>query len=211
MGDRIIRVRRQETRKVYIHNDLESAAYYFQERIKAKLEDDDRDGIAFECMACATMLAFTWEAYLNFFGHKLVSAYWKERQAINKKVDQVFQRLRITPKWAINPYKSVVRLKEVRNILAHGKPVEETIDEIEEGPQSKMQRRRIELSGKWEQFCTTDVVLQACDDLQTIWDEMFKASGLGAFDTMTHGEGGVTYIEDVVETKIINKQRNKNP
>jgi hypothetical protein len=152
------------------------------------------------------MLAFTWEAYLNFFGHKLVGL-WNERQNVNKKIDKVFQRLKIAPKWSKRPYKSIVNLKEVRNILAHGKPFEEVIDEVEEGPQGKMPRRRVDLSGKWEKFCTTDVVLAACDDLSAIWEEMFKASGLGAFDTVTHGEGGVTYIEDVVFTEIINKPK----
>ncbi len=149
MSERIIRVKHQEKRNVYIHNDLENAAHHFGERIKARLAADNRDGIMFDCMACATMLAFTWEAYLNFFGHKLVGN-WNEKANVYKKIDKVFQRLKIAPKWAERPYSSIRDLKEVRNILAHGKPVEEEIEKYEEAPQGKVERRRIDLSGKWD-------------------------------------------------------------
>lgn len=207
MGDRLIRVRRQEQRNVYIHNDLDSAAFYFNDRIRKRVAEDDRDGIGYDCMALATMCAFTWEAYLNFYGFKLLKAFWNERWPLHRKIHHVFQKLKIKPDWSTKPYLSIRNLTTVRNILAHGKPVEETIDKIEEGSQSEVDRHRIDLSGKWQEFCTTDAVLQQYEDLQKVWNEMFKASGLGPFDTMTHGQGGVEYIEDVETTEVITKKR----
>ena len=60
-----------ETAKVRIHNDLANAAYYFKNIILEKRQNGGA-GITLDCMACATMLAFTWEAYLNFFGSELL-------------------------------------------------------------------------------------------------------------------------------------------
>ncbi|MCS3725910.1 hypothetical protein [Bradyrhizobium betae] len=199
-------MRRQEQRNVYIHNDLDSAAFYFNERIKKRLAEDDRDGIAYECMALATMCAFTWEAYLNFYGFKLLKAFRNERWPLHRKSHHVFQKLKIKPDWPTRPYLSIRNLTTVRNMLAHGKPVEETIDKIEEGSPSEIDRQRIDLSGKWQEFCTTDKVLEQYEDLQKVWEQMFKASGLGPFDTMSHGQGGVEYIEDVEVTEVITKK-----
>ena len=46
-----IRVRHQESKKIYVHNDLSNGAYYFIERIKERVAENDRKGIAFDCMA----------------------------------------------------------------------------------------------------------------------------------------------------------------
>lgn len=50
-----------ETAKVRIHNDVANAAFYFKNIIVEKRENGG-GGIILDCMACATMLAFTWEA-----------------------------------------------------------------------------------------------------------------------------------------------------
>jgi hypothetical protein len=39
----------------------------------------------------------------------------------------------------------------------------------------------------------------AYDDVETIWKELLEQSKLSIFDTMTSGEGGITFIEKVIE------------
>ena len=68
-------------------------------------------------MACATMLAFTWEAYLNFFGNELFKAEWQERQDNDEKTEQVLGKLGITPDWSRRPYQSITALMKLRSAM----------------------------------------------------------------------------------------------
>jgi hypothetical protein len=96
MTDRIekVRARITQTARLYIHNDLSTAALHFKDNIDAKESGEDaRGGKTYEYMACAVMLAFTFEAKVNFLGWKLIPE-WKEFQSFYDKVDQVFKKIR---------------------------------------------------------------------------------------------------------------------
>lgn len=148
----IIKARIQKRKNIYVHNDLSNAAFYFKSVIDKKLETNERDGLAFDRMACALMLAFTFEAKINFLGHKL-AAHWRERQNFDDKVTQVFQRLGIVADWTARPYSSIEGLRQFRDSIAHGKPIEIEHDETVVVPQAELDRR-IDLSGDWEAACT---------------------------------------------------------
>jgi hypothetical protein len=94
-----------ETVKVRIHNDVANAAFYFKNIIVDK-RNNGGGGIILDCMACATMLAFTWEAYLNYFGDELIDE-WNERDPLEDKEEIVFGTLGIEPDWGKQPYNSV--------------------------------------------------------------------------------------------------------
>lgn len=53
-----------------IHNYIDNAALWFVDIIKKKVADNDEAGLTFTCMAAGTMLAFSFEAYLNAIGAK---------------------------------------------------------------------------------------------------------------------------------------------
>src|SRR4051794_3118829 len=91
-----VRVRVQATSRIYIHNDLSNAAFHFKESIARRLAANDRSGITFEYMAWAIMLAFTFEAKINFLGWKLIID-WKEFQRFDEKVKQILGKLEIIP------------------------------------------------------------------------------------------------------------------
>jgi len=192
-----IRGRSQGKRYIYIHNDLANAAFHFKSVIEARLEKDDRNGITFDCMACLVMCAFSFEAYINFLGSKLI-AEWNERQSFDMKVGQVLDRLQIKPDWDKRPYSAINRVKEFRDFVAHGKPDEEEYDKIVEiaGDGSDA---RPDLRGKWEAICATDSVFEIYEDIDVIWKELIGKSGLSVYDTLTHGEGGLTFMEKIVE------------
>ena len=143
----------QQTKSINIHNDLDGAAFYLTQNVKKKVEAGNRDALTFDCMAAGTMLAFSFEAYLmgkRFIGH------WNERENIDKKIDQVFQYLKITPDWSGRPYNSISAMKKLRDTLAHGQPETDEVDKdlIDKagGPKGK----KIDLSGKWEKLCSPD-------------------------------------------------------
>lgn len=64
----IVKARVQTDKTLYIHNDLSQGATYFSDNIQDKLKNGSRDAIAFDGMACALMVAFAFEANLNFMG-----------------------------------------------------------------------------------------------------------------------------------------------
>lgn len=187
-----------ETKKnIYVHNDLSNAANYFKTTMERKLESGDREGIGFDGMACSIVLAFTFEAKINFLGHKLIEG-WKERQRFDDKVDEVLGNLGVKLDWSKRPYSSVQRLKAFRDSIAHGKPVEiEHTDTVV--VDAKELDRNVDLSGEWEEACKEGPVFEAHADLDAVWNELLEKSGLTVWETMTTGQGGITFIEKIVE------------
>jgi hypothetical protein len=190
----------QKTRKVYVHNDLSQAATYFADIIEEKTKKGTRDAILFDGMASALMVAFAFEAKLNFMGSQLLKSgklrEWNEFQSHTKKLIKVFDALGIPVEIEKRPLSSMQKMKTLRDILAHGKPVEADVDEIVVGLPEELDRS-VKLIAGWETYCTTDSVFEALADLDDLWKLMIEKSGLHVFDTMTQGDGSITFIEHV--------------
>jgi hypothetical protein len=187
------RARIQEKHQIYIHNDLENAAFYFKQIIDKKIADGGDDMTIFDRMACTVMLAFTFEAQLNFMGFKLIDN-WKEFQSTDKKIDQVFQKLGIAPAWEERPFSSLRTLKEIRDALAHGKPEEREIDIEVEAAVGELDGRRADMSQKWQNLCTVETVSRAYEDVDAVWKLMLEKSGMNVWQTLTKGERGISVL-----------------
>jgi len=96
--------------------------------VSERLAKDDREGVGLEIIAGLTLLAFEVEARFNFLGAKLISN-WEERKPAILKVKRVCKRLGVAPDFSVRPYRSVEKLKDFRDTLAHGKPEEKVFDE----------------------------------------------------------------------------------
>ena len=107
-------------------------------------------------------------------------------------------RLDIKPDYDARPYKSIARLKSFRDTVAHGKPDEEEYDEVVEVAADGSDARP-DLTGKRQKICATDSVLEIYDDVDTIWNELIKKSDLNVFDTLTHGQDSLTFMEKVAK------------
>lgn len=184
----------KETSKVRIHNDLANAAFYFKNNIVDK-QTNGGGGITLDCMACATMLAFTWEAYLNFFGSELLKDTWNEMEKLEVKETQVLEKLSMKPDWGKPPYNSVRTLIKIRNWLAHGKPVEKEVTKQVIKGVEKVTARKIDLSGDWKMLCTPTIVVRAHDDLDALFKEMLQASGIASIETLSQGDGSISFTE----------------
>jgi len=197
-----IKARVQKAKRVFVHNDLAQAAEYFADTIQEKLDKGTRDAIMFDGMACAVMVAFTFEANVNFMGFELNKAgklpNWKERESFMEKLKKVFGALGIPAELDKRPLKSMERMKNLRDTLAHGKPVYAEYDEVEIGTTEEIDiRAGARLATGWETECRPDVVKEANADLDELWKLMIEKSGLDLWDTMTSGDGGITFIEHV--------------
>ncbi len=192
-----IRARHQGRKNIYVHNDLSNAANHFKEQIEEKIGNNDLEGISFEYMACLVTLAFTFEAKINFLGHKLISN-WKERQPFKDKISEVIQHLNHSPDWDERPYSSISMLKKFRDSIAHGKPIEIEFDEEVIAPKEEIDRK-IDLDGEWVEYCSHENVFNAYEDVKTIWKELLDLANLQIYETITHGSSGLTFIEKFVE------------
>ncbi|NPU66239.1 hypothetical protein HL667_14640 [Bradyrhizobium sp. 83012] len=188
-------------RWVYVHNDLSNAAFYFAEVIKKKQESGE-PGILIDGLACATMIAFSFEAHINFMGFKLHEAgklpEWKEREWFKEKLRKVFGALGIPIEKERRPLKSMEKMKNLRDLVAHGKPVYDKLDQEMIGTDQELeQASSTSLLAGWESECKANVVFECREDLEQLWKLMVEKSGLELFDTMTHGNGSIQFVEHV--------------
>src|SRR5205823_3013522 len=119
----------QGHRKLYIHNTLDQGADNAKADIERKLAAGNREGIGFDYMACGLMLAFTFEAQLNFIGKRFLNP-WHEMQRWKTKAERVFKALSIEYDWKKRPFLSIEKMKTFRDTIAHGKPFEQNLDEV---------------------------------------------------------------------------------
>lgn len=200
MGKKI-KARVQKSARVFVHNDLSNAALHFENEIKAK-QDNGGAGILIDGMACAVMVAFTFEANVNFMGFELNKAgklpNWKERKSFDEKVKKVFGALGFAVEKDKRPMASMEKMKVLRDTLAHGKPVYREYDEVEIGtPEEIDLNSTAPLLAGWQTECTAKSVFAAREDLEALWRTMIEKSGLDLWDTMTNGDSSIDLIENV--------------
>ena len=188
-----IKVRRHGKQRIYIHNDLSNAAFYFKERIESRLKNKDEQGIAFDHMAFLVISAFAFEARINFIGKKLVPD-WKERSAFHKKVSTILSKVGITQKLNQRPFSTLNTIKDLRDTLAHGKPDEKSIDE-EVTIEQNASWERMTLTAEWQQYCTLEFMRIVHEDLNTIWKMLLEKADIKVFETLTSSIGGLTLIK----------------
>jgi hypothetical protein len=139
--------------KIYIHNDLSQGATHFNAVIKEKLKKGDRNGIGFDGMACALMIAFAFEANLNFMGNHLFKngklTSWDEMAKLTKKRDRVFKAIGMDVEDEKRPISSMMRMKKLRYTLAHGKPAEFKTEEEKEGTREELTKGSV-LAADWQ-------------------------------------------------------------
>lgn len=191
---RKIKVKLHQKQEIFVHNNLANTAFYFRERISARMAKDDREGIGLEMTACLVMIAFAMEAHVNFFGWKLAPTKWDDRDQIKAKIKVIAKHVGMSVDFGKRPYSTVKDLKAFRDQLAHGKPeiivrkedeFITTHEEIEALPFP---------SASWEKLVTQDFIDQAYEDMNAIWEEILAASGLEVFDAVTKGDRSIQYI-----------------
>lgn len=190
-----IKVRLKEHTTFYIHNDLANTAFYFKQRIEERLAKDDREGIALEMMACLTMIAFAIEAKANFLGLKLIDP-WDDRLPTIDKLKEVAKAVGADADFGRRPYQTVQALKQFRDTLAHGKPIEVNNEKELITTQDDLLKRDY-LTSPWNKYLEIGFLTRAYDDITTIWRDLLNRSGLEIFETLTNGGSSVEFIEHV--------------
>ncbi len=193
-----IKVLHEANNFLYIHNDLQQAALHLITGIEARVKNGDCSGITYDCMACLTMIAFSFEADLNFFGLKCVINWekdGKERLGFYKKLNAVFKVFDIKYKTKDRPYSTIEKLKEFRDFVAHGKPDEDSFEEEKEMTQEEIDSFD-HLKAKWAEYCTPEFVRLAYDDKEVVWQLLFKTSKIEPYDAMSHADHSFSLVAE---------------
>ncbi len=188
-----IKVKEVRHHRLYIHNDLMNVSFHLKEHVQ-KINANGEHGITLHIISALTMLAFTYEAQINFIGHKKVKI-WKERESFKKKSSKIFQELNLTPNHNERPYSSIQKLKQFRDFIAHGKPVEKDIEVEKIVDQDD--EFDLGLKSDHEELCTLENLEEIYIDVNAVWEELLEVAGIEVFETITRNSGGRTYIEHV--------------
>jgi hypothetical protein len=190
-----VAVKIRDDAHIYIHNTLQNAAWFLKEEIE-RLIKENGDGIGLKIMACLVMIAFAFEAQVNFLGFKAYGENWGENRPYLHKVKRIARKLGVNLDLDSRPYLTVKELKQFRDTVAHGKPAEIQGERNLTLTPEELGRRNI-LKADWEKSLTAEFLRRCYDDTEALWRTLFEASGLKLIDTITSGESKIEIIETV--------------
>src|SRR6266566_8926450 len=190
-----IAVKIRDNAHIYIHNTLQNAAWFLKEEVENLIKKKG-DGIGLKIMACLIMIAFAFEASINFLGFKADGENWGENRPYLHKVKRIARKLGVSIDWESRPFSTVKELKRFRDTVANGKPAEISGEKNVTIKEDELKRRNI-LRADWEKSLNEEFLRRCYDDTEAIWKLLFDASGLKIIDTITSGESKIEIIENV--------------
>lgn len=119
---------------------------------------------------------------INFCGHKTVDS-WKERDAYHEKLKKVCESLGIDFDETSDPLKTLAELKQVRDKLAHPKPV------IKNGEVSSRKDLNILLETHWDKFCNSEFVENANSQVQSFEEMIYQNEAVRKSGILTSAIG----------------------
>ncbi len=190
-----IKIKVEKEKRIYIHNDLMNAAHHLKKNV-LRVNEANEPGITLHIMGALAMLAFAYEAQINFVGYKKV-ANWNERDPFHIKSKKIFKALGMNPDLQARPFSSVQKLKEFRDFVAHGKPIEisESYEEIIEQDAEEEFELRTQMGH--EEFCSMQNLIEVSEDVELVWKALLSSAGISHYDSITSSSGGRTFIGNV--------------
>ncbi len=167
----------------FIHNELSNCAWDFQQRMQSQIENDERAGIYHTMLASLVFSAFSIEAKVNFVGWKVLRDGWPEKANLREKLNLLNEVLKMDLSWGKLPLQTILKLKRLRDVLAHGKPeIVEKFEVVEVEPDVWDA-----LKGQWETSVTPKFVDQCREAEDELWKRLLAAAGIEMDETLTHG------------------------
>lgn len=168
--------------RVYPHNDLFNLAHYQREVINKKVDENNEEALSLDCLSCLISLSFTVEALVNFVGLKKVQG-WRERQPYRNKITQICNAVGLHFDEGVEPYSTLWQLKELRDSIAHGQPIEMTTNV------SSREELRRAMKCPWDQHLNPDYINHAYKSVKQFERELFKKGNILVGHTLTYAVG----------------------
>lgn len=167
---------------IYPHNDLMNLAHYHREVIQNKLSQKSEEALALDCMSCLIALAFSVEAIVNFVGSSKVKE-WNEKSNYHQKMNNLGKVVGFQFDESTEPYTTLGRLRELRNAMAHGKPIEKMAS-----VSSKVELKEA-MAMPWDAFLTPEFSLQAFEQVKSFELALLENAGIPIGATLTSAFG----------------------
>ncbi|MFM0742278.1 hypothetical protein PQQ51_34105, partial [Paraburkholderia xenovorans] len=164
------------------HNELLTLANYHRKVIADKVERGDSLGITLDCTSCLIALAFYVEALINFVGKERVLS-WRERDYSIRKVELVLRTLGLPIDLEGKPFSAISTLREVRNGLAHGKPVQRMANATNRTELGEITR------GPWGEHANPATVNDLYRQVVELRDVLFNKAGIRFGASLTSAVG----------------------
>ncbi len=187
----------------YPHNDVEAAAGALWDRVNAGWAQTPYPRDLFvDMMACATMIAFALEGYVNFMGSRLFKGNdeWLafEELSVREKIKCIRRNLHFQINWNKRPYLTATKLIDLRHMLAHPKPQKsEPREWIADGTHSEFKKTLRNQIPPHARILTHDFINEAFEDIKAIWEEFLAEGKIEQHETWSGGSQGFEYIEHV--------------
>jgi hypothetical protein len=165
------------------YSHLESLAFYHLQAVREKQHLSGPSGIRLDCMSCLIALAFSVEALLNLVGSRKV-ADWKERAAFMTKVKALQTRLGFEFDEKLEPYNTIMRLKNARDKMAHGQPAEFVLKSDDTNVLAQA------MQSPWSDSTTPEFVIRAYEEVQRFKAMLLKKARIKSGSTYTTAMGG---------------------
>jgi len=164
-----------------IHNDLSATASFFQRRVKEQGDKGEMGGIYQNMMASLVFCAFSIEAKVNFVGWSVLNDSWDERAKLKEKIKRLDKALELGFSWGNEPLQTIKKLKDLRDVLAHGKPEHEYDETILENEPQIFDA----LKSQWEETVNPVFVAQCADAENMLWKRMLEKADIPEKKTLT--------------------------
>ena len=169
--------------RVNPYNQLETLAWYHLQAAQAKVGVAEHRGIALDCMSCLIALAFSVEALVNFVGHKKI-ADWKERAPFSTKLKLLEASFSLSLDRLAEPYLTIKRLKEARDKMAHGQPLDFTLNSEDK---SELARA---MQSPWSESTNVEFLAHAYEQIQVFKRTLLSKARIKPGATYTTAIGG---------------------
>ena len=178
----------------YVHSYLANSAYHFRKRFEGI---EDKSGINLEIIAALTMVAFRVEADCNFIGDRCLDD-WDDRKTLKQKIKALAKGLGFEADFGKEPYCTIIEdVKFFRDMMAHGKPSSDAIDEKVVTTQKSLNEQSRDYLTEWEQLVNVEFFNNAYESSEHFWRILIEHSGVDQIDANSYG--GTTLIIGQIE------------
>ena len=140
--------------------------------IAKKAKSGITDGVTLDCMSLVIALAFQVEAFMNIAGHLVLKGSWRERDPYHTKLNKLTKRIGLTVDPRDQPYATLETLKQVRDQMAHAKPINTVIAALSDEEAFRA------ISPTWYAHCQPKFAREAYDHVCDFKDTVVKAAKL---------------------------------
>ncbi len=165
--------------KLYGKKEIRMAAYNRSASgFYLKLAEKNEDGRFYSAQASIVFSAFTYEAFLNTLGSKLLNNWGAhDRENIVNKLKTICDKLGYKPLKNKRPYQSLKKLIWFRNLTAHGR---EEIVTAAGKPVSKQKKGEYHdaIESEWEKYCTVKNARKVYEDVNEIAKDLCQRADI---------------------------------